>query len=63
MIGGVTAIGIENLPIYVDEAVMQQDKVVMGGGNRSSKLILDPAELKKLPNLEIIAELAKPKAV
>lgn len=61
MIGGVTAIGIENLPIYVDMAVMQQEKVIMGGGNRSSKLILDAVELKKLANLEIVENLAKPK--
>jgi len=61
MIGGVTAIGIENLPIYVDSKVMEQEKVVMGGGNRASKLILDPEELKKLPNVEIIENLTKSK--
>jgi prolyl-tRNA editing enzyme YbaK/EbsC (Cys-tRNA(Pro) deacylase) len=61
MIGGVTAIGIDNLPIYVDDAVMKQDKVVMGGGNRSSKLLLDPQELTKLAGTEIVLDLAKPK--
>lgn len=61
MIGGVTAIGVDSLPIYVDSAVMQQPKVVMGGGNRSSKLLLNPLELKKLPNVEVIEALAKPK--
>jgi prolyl-tRNA editing enzyme YbaK/EbsC (Cys-tRNA(Pro) deacylase) len=61
MIGGVTAIGIDGLPIYVDQAVMQKDRVVMGGGNRSSKLVLDPHELEKLPNMQIIQDLAKPK--
>jgi prolyl-tRNA editing enzyme YbaK/EbsC (Cys-tRNA(Pro) deacylase) len=61
MIGGVTAFGIINLPIYIDSAVMKQPLVVMGGGNRSSKLLLDSSELKKLPNAQIIQELAKPK--
>lgn len=61
MIGGVVAIGIEDMPIYVDSAVMKQEKVVMGGGNRSTKLLLDPKELEKLPNVQIIEELAKPK--
>src|SRR5690348_14159457 len=42
MIGGVTAVGISGLPMYVDKAVMGQPKVIMGGGNRSSKLLLDP---------------------
>lgn len=60
-IGGVTAFGIEDTPIYVDSAVMRQPEVVMGGGNRSSKLLLNPAELLKLPQAEVIEGLAKPK--
>lgn len=58
-IGGVTAIGIADLPIYVDSAVMEQSEVVMGGGNRTSKVVLAPSELLKLPNVEVIADLAK----
>lgn len=61
MIGGVTGIGIEDLPIYADAAVMERKQVVMGGGNRSTKLLLDPKELKKLPNVQIVEDLAKPK--
>lgn len=60
MIGGVTAPGVDNIPIYVDAAVMDVPEVVMGGGNRSSKLVLDPQELIKLPNVEIVGNLAKP---
>jgi|SRR5579871_496165 prolyl-tRNA editing enzyme YbaK/EbsC (Cys-tRNA(Pro) deacylase) len=62
LIGGVTAIGVDDLPIYVDSAVMRCADIVMGGGNRSSKLRLDPQELRKLPNVEVIEGLAKPKA-
>jgi prolyl-tRNA editing enzyme YbaK/EbsC (Cys-tRNA(Pro) deacylase) len=61
MIGGVTAFGIGDLPIYVDSAVMEQTRVVMGGGNRSSKLLLDPNELIKLPNVVVVEGLARPK--
>jgi prolyl-tRNA editing enzyme YbaK/EbsC (Cys-tRNA(Pro) deacylase) len=61
MIGGVTAFGIGDLPIYVDAAVMEQVQVVMGGGNRSSKLLLNPNELTKLPNFVVVEGLAKPK--
>src|SRR5674476_10064 len=61
MIGGVTAFGIADLPIYVDRAVMEQARVVMGGGNRSSKLLLNPNELTKLPNVVVVEGLAKPK--
>jgi len=61
MIGGVTAFGITELPIYVDSAVMEREEIVMGGGNRSSKLLLKPSELSKLPNVQIIRDLAKPR--
>ena len=60
MIGGVTVFGIVDLPIYVDSAVMGQVRVVMGGGNRSSKLLLNPNELIKLPNVVVVEGLAKP---
>lgn len=59
-IGGVTPVGISNLPVYVDSAVMDQTVVVMGGGNRSSKLLLNPQELTKLPNVMVVSSLAKP---
>jgi len=61
MIGGVTAFGIADLPIYVDSAVTEQARVVMGGGNRSSKLLVDPHELTKLPNVVVVEGLAKPR--
>jgi prolyl-tRNA editing enzyme YbaK/EbsC (Cys-tRNA(Pro) deacylase) len=61
-IGGVTPFGLpKDLPIYVDAAVMDQTEVVVGGGNRSSKIILDPQQFKKVPGLQIIPDLAKPK--
>jgi len=57
-IGGVTAIGIENMPIYIDSAVMLEKEIVLGGGNRSTKVLLNPQELKKIPTIEIIDGLA-----
>jgi prolyl-tRNA editing enzyme YbaK/EbsC (Cys-tRNA(Pro) deacylase) len=59
-IGGVVAIGIPDLPIYVDRAVLQRPEVLLGGGNRSSKLRLDPHELLKLPNVMVVDNLAIP---
>jgi prolyl-tRNA editing enzyme YbaK/EbsC (Cys-tRNA(Pro) deacylase) len=61
MIGGVTAIGIKGLPVYIDSAVLRQTEVVMGGGNRSSKLLLNPQELTKLPDSQIVDGLATPR--
>lgn len=59
MIGGVTAIGVVDIPIYVDSAVMQRREVVMGGGNRTSKLLINPQELLKLPHIIVVDNLAK----
>ena len=61
LIGGVTAIGVHDTPIYIDSAVMRQPQVVMGGGNRSSKVLLHPQELTKLPGVTVVEGLAKPK--
>lgn len=61
MIGGVTAVGVRDMPIFIDEAVMAQEKVVMGGGNRDSKLVVRPAELLKLPKAQVITGLAAQK--
>ena len=60
LVGGVTAPGIQGLPIYVDRAVIDAPRVVMGGGNRSSKIVLAPAELLKLPGVEVVDGLATP---
>jgi prolyl-tRNA editing enzyme YbaK/EbsC (Cys-tRNA(Pro) deacylase) len=61
-IGGVTPFGLpDGMPIYVDAAVMAQKEVVVGGGNRSSKVVLDPQEMRKIPDIQVIDGLAKPK--
>ena len=57
-IGGVTPFGLPDIPIYIDAAVMQNSEIVLGGGNRSSKVLLDPNELLKMPNVEVIEGLA-----
>lgn len=59
-IGGVTAIGTSGHTIYIDAAVLARERVVMGGGNRTSKLLLKPQELAKLPHAVVIDGLAKP---
>jgi prolyl-tRNA editing enzyme YbaK/EbsC (Cys-tRNA(Pro) deacylase) len=59
-IGGVVAIGTDTgIPVYIDSQVLEQEKVVMGGGNRTSKLVLNPQELLKLPHAQVVENLAK----
>jgi prolyl-tRNA editing enzyme YbaK/EbsC (Cys-tRNA(Pro) deacylase) len=58
-IGGVTPFGLPpQLPVLVDPRVMESDWVVLGGGNRSSKLRLAPAALLALPATRVVPGLA-----
>ncbi len=60
-IGGVTPFGLPpDLPIWVDAAVMQPERIVLGGGSRSWKVIAPPAILLRLPNVEVVTGLAAP---
>ena len=53
-IGGVTLIGLPpEIPILIDARVMEKPAVIVGGGNRTSKIRLPPQELLKLPNARI----------
>ena len=58
-IGGVTPFGLpDDLPILVDALVMEAPWIVLGGGNRSSKLKLEPNLLRRLPTVRVIEGLA-----
>ena len=49
-IGGVTVFGLPaGIPLYIDSRVMEKDYVIVGGGNRSTKMKLAPSELVKIP--------------
>jgi prolyl-tRNA editing enzyme YbaK/EbsC (Cys-tRNA(Pro) deacylase) len=59
-IGGVTVFGLpEHLPIWIDARVMDCQKVVLGGGSRSFKVIAEPSILLKLPGAEVVEGLAQ----
>ena len=58
-IGGVTVFGLPpELPIWVDARVMQRERVVLGGGSRSWKVIASPSILAALPGVEVVEGLA-----
>ena len=53
--GGITPIGLpQGWPVLVDEAVAQAGPVVIGSGIRGSKLLIDGAELAKLPDATVL---------
>ena len=58
-IGGVTVFGLPaSLPVWVDARVMQRERVVLGGGSRSWKVLAAPSILLALPNAEVVEGLA-----
>jgi prolyl-tRNA editing enzyme YbaK/EbsC (Cys-tRNA(Pro) deacylase) len=58
-IGGVTAFGLPaGLPLWVDAAVMDRGRIVLGGGSRSWKVIAPSSILLTLPNVEVVEGLA-----
>ena len=62
-IGGVTPVATPaELPIWIDARVMAVDKVILGGGTRGQKIIVDPAYFRSLPQAEVVDDLAKPVA-
>ncbi|NKB77183.1 MAG: hypothetical protein GKR96_09090 [Gammaproteobacteria bacterium] len=58
-LGGVTPFGMpNNVPVWIDSRVMQCNQVILGGGNRSTKIVVPPAMLLKIPNVEVVENLA-----
>src|SRR5262249_61083191 len=63
-IGGVTVFGLPpGLPIWVDARVMQRERVILGGGDRSSKVSAAPDILLALPGSEVVEGLAVESAI
>ncbi len=58
-IGGVTVFGLPaGMPIWVDSRVMARERIVLGGGSRSYKVLAPPAILEALPGVEVVEGLA-----
>ena len=59
--GGVTPVGLpKDWPILIDNAVMQHEIVIAGGGIRDSKLAIKTVSFRSLPNA-IITNITKSK--
>lgn len=58
-IGGVTVFGLPaELPIWIDARVMDRERIVLGGGSRSWKVLASPSILAALPGVEVVEGLA-----
>lgn len=60
-IGGVTPIGLPNtIPIWIDAKIMALDYIILGGGNRTSKLRVSPHIFDSAEQVEVIEGLSRP---
>ena len=61
-IGGVTAFALpEDLPIWIDAAVMARQRIILGGGSRSIKVLTPLSTLALLDNATVVDDLARPR--
>lgn len=61
IIGGVTVLALPDaLPVWVDARVLTRERVIVGGGSRACKVLLDPRALLSLPGVEVVEGLANP---
>jgi len=59
VLGGVTPFGRpDDLPLFVDAAVLNHDWVIVGGGSRAMKIKVDPEVFQRLEGTEVIEGLA-----
>lgn len=57
--GGVTPFGLPAaLPVYVDSRVVDLDEILVGGGNRSTKVLVDPEVFHRMDSAHVIEGLA-----
>ena len=55
LLGGVTVFALPpDLPIYVDDKVMELDWAILGSGSRSSKIRVSPDVLRRLPGAQVV---------
>jgi len=60
-IGGVTPVGLpDDVPIWIDNLVMEASKVIIGAGSRNAKIYLSPDNLLRFPNTHIVENLSMP---
>lgn len=58
--GAITPIGLPpDIPVYLDQAVVASELVVVGSGIRGSKLALPGSALAELPHASVVAGLAR----
>jgi prolyl-tRNA editing enzyme YbaK/EbsC (Cys-tRNA(Pro) deacylase) len=61
MLGGVTVLALPaEMPIYVDETLMDLPWIILGGGSRSCKIKVSPEIFRKIPGATVVPGLSNP---
>ena len=57
-VGGVTVLGLPpSVNTYADKGLLDLDYIILGGGGRSTKIIVSPIILTKLENVKMVDHL------
>lgn len=58
---GVTPFGLpEAWPVYLDAGLLEQARIIVGGGSRGLKIAVGPAALRALSGAEVVDDLSLP---
>ncbi len=58
-VGGVTPFALPpGIPVYPDEKLLSVEYLILGSGSRSSKIKIQPGDLKKLPAVQFVPGLS-----
>jgi prolyl-tRNA editing enzyme YbaK/EbsC (Cys-tRNA(Pro) deacylase) len=58
-IGGVTPFALpDGMPLYVDDRIRGSGEVIVGGGSRRLKILVDPEAFAVMPEAEFVTDLA-----
>ena len=58
-VGGVTPFALPaDLQVYADEKLLSVERLILGSGSRSSKILVAPDDLRKLPKVQFVAGLS-----
>jgi prolyl-tRNA editing enzyme YbaK/EbsC (Cys-tRNA(Pro) deacylase) len=60
-IGGVTVLALPaDLPVYVDDRIMELPWMILGAGSRAAKIKVSPRVLERLPGFQAVPGLGQP---
>jgi prolyl-tRNA editing enzyme YbaK/EbsC (Cys-tRNA(Pro) deacylase) len=61
-LGGVTPLALPvDLPVWIDQRVMSVDYIILGCGNRSTKIKIAPKALLQIPDATVVEGLGTSK--